>query len=70
MFTLFNPVATEDWMFAVPMLGQHLLLVDVIGGKHVPDIAYIYSAASCLVAGFGLVLLTARQFRRESIITS
>lgn len=70
MFTLFNPIATQDWMFAVPMLGQHLLLVDVIGGKTVPVIAYGYSATSCLVAGFGLVLLTARQFKRESIITS
>ena len=70
MFTLFNPIATQSWMYAVPMLGQQLLLVDLIGGKSIPVLAYFYSAASCLVLGFAVVLWTARLFQRESIITS
>ncbi|MFP6806280.1 MAG: ABC transporter permease [Pseudomonadales bacterium] len=68
MYMMFNPVAMQDWMFAVPMLGQHLLLVEVLGGKSVPLIAYFYSALSCLVLGMAFVLITARLFKRESII--
>lgn len=70
MFTLFNPIASRDWMFAVPLLGQQLLLVDLLGGKNIPMIAYFYSAISCLLLGFAIVLMTARLFQRESIITS
>ncbi len=68
VYTMFNPIATQDWMFALPMLGQHLLLVDVLGGKEVPLLAYLYSGASCFVVGMGVVLITARLFQRESII--
>jgi sodium transport system permease protein len=70
IFTLFNPIASQDWMFAVPLLGQQLLLVDLLGGKSIPMIAYFYSAISCLLIGFAIVLMTARLFQRESIITS
>jgi len=70
LYMMFNPMATREWMFAIPMLGQHLLLVDVLGGKDVPLIGYVYSAVSCLVLGMGLVLLTARFFQKESIISN
>ncbi len=69
LYMMFNPVATRDWMFAVPMLGQHLLLVDLLGAKPVPAIAYLYSGTSCLVLGGVLVLVTAKLIRRESIIS-
>jgi len=70
MLTLLYPVAAKTWMFAVPILGQQLLLVDVIGAKAIPAAAYFLSAASCLLAGFALVVITARLFGRESIVTS
>ncbi len=70
LYMMFNPMATREWMFAIPMLGQHLLLVDVLGGKDVPLIGYVYSAVSCLVLGMGLVLITARFFQKESIISN
>jgi sodium transport system permease protein len=70
MYLMFNPVVTQEWMFAIPMLGQHLLMVDVMGGKEIPIEAYIYSATSCLVLGMALVLVTARFFQRESIISN
>ncbi len=69
IYMMFNPMATKEWMFAVPMLGQHLLLVDVLGGKEVPLVGYVYSAVSCLILGMGLVLITARFFQKESIIS-
>ncbi|MCB1692316.1 MAG: ABC transporter permease [Pseudomonadales bacterium] len=70
MFLLLHPVATRIWMYAVPMLGQHLLLVDLLGGKPIPIAAYFLSALSCLVVGFALVLVTARLFQRERIIST
>jgi len=70
VYTMFSPIRTEEWMFAIPMLGQHLLLVDVLGAKDVPLIGYFYSAISCLVLGMALVLVTARLFQRESILSN
>jgi sodium transport system permease protein len=67
-FLMFNPIATQEWMYAVPMLGQHLLLVEVLGAKDVPGIAYVYSSLSGVVMGLALALVTARLFQRESII--
>ena len=69
MYMMFSPFATQEWMFAIPMLGQHLLLVDVLGAKEVPLIGYFYSAISCLVLSMALVLITARLFQRESILS-
>ena len=63
-----NPTATMDWMYAVPMYGQHLLLVEVLGAKDVPGIAYIYSTLSGIALGAAFVLVTARLFQRENII--
>ena len=68
LYLTFSPIATQDWMFAVPMLGQHILVVDVLGAKEVPAMAYAYSAVSGIVLGLALVLVTARLFQKESII--
>lgn len=66
--TMLNPTASMDWMYAVPMYGQHLLLVEVLGAKDVPGIAYLYSTLSAIVLGAAFVLVTARLFQREKII--
>ena len=63
-----NPFATQDWMYAVPMLGQFILMTEVLGMKETPGFAYVYSFASSFVLGAGLALVTARLFQRESII--
>ena len=65
---IFNPVAIQDWMFAIPMYGHHLLLLEVLGAKEVPNIAYIFSTLSGIVMGLAIVLITARLFQRETII--
>ena len=70
MYMLFKPFATQEWMFTIPMLGQHLLLVDLLGAKDVPLIGYFYSTISCLVFSMALVLVTARLFQRESILSN
>ena len=65
---MFNPVAIQDWMFAVPMYGHHLLLLEVLGAKEVPNIAYVFSTLSGIIMGIAIVLITARLFQRETII--
>ena len=66
-FLMFNPVATQEWMYAIPLYGQHLLMVEVLGAKAVPNIAYLYSTISGMVMGMALALVTARLFQRETI---
>ncbi|XOV88431.1 MAG: ABC transporter permease [Pseudomonadota bacterium] len=68
LFLMFNPVATKDWMFVIPVVGQQLLIVDLIGGKVVPPLAYGLSILANLVLGIALATLTARLLQRESII--
>lgn len=64
---LLNPFATQDWMYAVPMLGQLILITDVLGMKETSGYAYIYSFLTSFVLGAGIALVTARLFQRESI---
>lgn len=64
---LLNPFATQDWMYAVPMLGQLILITDVLGMKETPGYAYIYSFLTSFFLGAGIALVTARLFQRESI---
>ena len=68
LYTTFNPIRTETWMYAVPMLGQHLLLTDVMGGEDVPLIGYLLSPISVLLLCLVFSWLTAKLFERESII--
>jgi sodium transport system permease protein len=68
LYTTFNPIRTETWMYAVPMLGQHLLLTDVMGGEDVPLIGYFLSPISVLLLCLVFSWLTAKLFERESII--
>ena len=70
LYTTFNPINTETWMYAVPMLGQHLLLTDVMGGVDVPVLGYFLSPLSVLLLCFVFSAITARLFKRESIIFS
>jgi sodium transport system permease protein len=70
LYTTFNPISTETWMYAVPMLGQHLLLTDVMGSVDVPVIGYFLSPLSVLLLCFVFSAITARLFKRESIIFS
>lgn len=65
---LLNPFPTQDWMYAIPMLGQLILMIDVLGMKETPGFAYIYSFVTSIVLGAGIALVTARLFQRESII--
>ena len=62
------PIASQPWMYPVPILGQHLLLTDVLGGK-APDIRMFAAAAlATMIAAALLLRLVTALLRRERII--
>jgi len=62
------PIASQPWMYPVPILGQHLLLSDVLGGKAPGVVMFIAAAATALAAALVLVGLVTALLRRERII--
>ena len=64
------PIPTKPWMYPIPLLGQHVLMGDVIGGKLPPWWAFVVSAAGALVFALLLVQLTTQMLQKERIIFS
>jgi sodium transport system permease protein len=56
------------WMYAIPILGQHVLLAGVMGGRADPLWAFVASGVVALVAAAILMSLTTALFRSERII--
>jgi sodium transport system permease protein len=68
MATIMYPIASQWWMFPIPILGQHVLLVDTLGGKNPNALMFVMAAASALLIAVVLVRLTTALLRRERII--
>lgn len=62
------PISSRVWMFPIPMLGQHVLMTDVLGGKHPSPMLFVLAASAALAAALALVALTTRLLGREKII--
>lgn len=58
----------EPWMIPVPALGQQVLLSRVVAGESATPFEFGMAGGSALLMGLLCVWLTARLFRRESII--
>ena len=56
------------WMFAIPALGQYVLLTDVLGGEPVRVGACLAVVLSSALLGLVCVEITARLFEKERII--
>jgi sodium transport system permease protein len=69
MATLY-PLTNKPWMYPIPILGQHVLLADVIGGRAPSTFWFFAAAAAALAGAAGLVWLTRALFERERIIFS
>jgi sodium transport system permease protein len=62
------PIASQPWMYPVPILGQHVLLTDVLGNK-APGLAmFLLSALAAIAVALVLVRLTTALLSRERII--
>jgi sodium transport system permease protein len=68
ILTIVYPVTNQWWMAPVPVLGQHLLLSDVLGGKDPSTLAFGLAALSAFASSLVLVYLTTRLFRKEKTI--
>ena len=69
-YNMFNTQDREFWMNFVPMLGQHMLLTDVVRGETPEVIDFIVAAA--VVFGISLLLMaaSAHLIKQERIIFS
>jgi sodium transport system permease protein len=63
-----NPVKTKLWMLTVPILGQDILLGEVLRGENVPALWYALSGASALAIGALIIGATTRLFGQERIV--
>lgn len=67
-YTLFNPSAYADWFRWVPVLGQQVLIKDLLLGGDVSPVYFLQVwLVAILLAGFFL-LCTARQLRKPKIV--
>ena len=62
------PIASQPWMYPVPILGQHLLLTDVLGGKAPGALMFAAAAVATLTAALVLVRMSTALLERERII--
>jgi sodium transport system permease protein len=62
------PIASQPWMFPVPILGQHLLASDVLGGRAPAAVMFAVSALAAVATALLLVRFTTRLLQRERII--
>ncbi len=70
LYNTLNNNGRELWMSLVPMLGQNMLLADVVSGR-TPAMPDFVLAGICLLAwSAGFIALASRLLKRESIIFS
>jgi sodium transport system permease protein len=67
-FAMLYPLDGKAWMVPVPILGQQVLLDDVLGGEVVGLASFFAAGASALVIGLLCVAAAARLFRSERIV--
>ena len=58
----------EWWMAPIPVLGQQVLMTEVVSGEPVSLLSYAATGLSSLVLGLLCVWITARLFTRENVV--
>jgi sodium transport system permease protein len=64
------PLSSKPWMYPIPVLGQHVLAADVLGGKPTAWWAFVLAGGAAVLGGLVLLQMTTRMLRRERIIFS
>jgi sodium transport system permease protein len=64
------PLDTKGWMYAVPILGQHVLAADALGAKETPLWGFVAAALTAFLMSLLLLQLTTGLLKRERIIFS
>ena len=68
VFLSLSPVKTKLWMMAVPVLGQTVLMGDVLRGEGRPALWFLIAAAVTAAAAALFLLWAARLLRSEKIV--
>ena len=68
LLTTISPIDTQAWMMAVPVLGQQVMLTDILRGEAPTVASLALATVSSLAAGYACILATAALFRREKVI--
>lgn len=68
MLSVGSPIEPSQWKFLVPLLGQHILLTDVLEGKNPEPLSLAIASAATVAVAIGFLAVTAHQFRRERIV--
>lgn len=63
-----NPIKTEDWMLAVPLLGQQLMGTQLLRGEGIDPLGYTLASAGTLAISALFLFLTVRLFEGERIL--
>ncbi|MDY6983679.1 MAG: hypothetical protein SV422_11370, partial [Pseudomonadota bacterium] len=69
-YNMTNTEGRETWMSLVPMLGQNMLLTDVLSGRPPSAGDVALAVVALLFWSVLFILLAARMLRRERIIFS
>jgi sodium transport system permease protein len=64
------PLTSQPWMYPIPVLGQHVLAADVLGGRTADWWAFVLAGGSALLFALVLLQLTTMLLHRERIIFS
>lgn len=67
-YNVFNSQGREFWMNFVPMLGQNMLLADVVSGRTIALLDVLLASLTVLLCSALFMALAVRAFRREGII--
>jgi sodium transport system permease protein len=70
MMSALYPVSSKPWMYPIPLLGQHMLAADVLGGKPAPLWAFLLAGAAALAVAMLTMRMTTAMLQRERIIFS
>ena len=70
MMSALYPISSQPWMYPIPLLGQHMLAVDVLGGKAAPFWAFLTAGGAALAVAMVMLRMTTRMLQREQIIFS
>lgn len=69
-YNLMNTEGREQWMSLVPMLGQNMLLTDVLGGKAPAFVDVALAVVALLIWSAVFLMLATKMLKRERIIFS
>ncbi|MCX7512618.1 ABC transporter permease [Frateuria hangzhouensis] len=64
------PIKPQNWMYAVPLLGQHLGILDLVGGKGLDAVPLMLCLAGSAVAALIVALVTMQLYRSERLAIS